>query len=158
METIHVKFDELMAMASKHNYLEPETNGFNTNNSSAEYTSTPSKEDLDNLFGPMYEEYFEKRSPKRSINSSAQTTLNNEDTPSSSSIIIEDNKAPPLVSSSKEQISLISTDVVFESVQEDSVDLDKNTLITSYSSLMFIEDVTSSTATNPSNIHESKHV
>ncbi|GJU47819.1 hypothetical protein Tco_1217374 [Tanacetum coccineum] len=28
--------------------------------SSAETMNTPSKEDLDNLFGPMYDEYFEK--------------------------------------------------------------------------------------------------
>nr|GEU66999.1 hypothetical protein [Tanacetum cinerariifolium] len=34
----------------------------------------PSKEDLDNLFGPMYEEYFEKRSSDTSINSAAQQT------------------------------------------------------------------------------------
>ncbi|GKD67785.1 retrovirus-related pol polyprotein from transposon TNT 1-94 [Tanacetum coccineum] len=52
METIHVKFDELTAMASKHNYLEPGTNCFQDTDSSAEDTSIPSKEDLDNLFDP----------------------------------------------------------------------------------------------------------
>ncbi|GJZ58856.1 hypothetical protein Tco_0614672 [Tanacetum coccineum] len=67
----------------------------------------------------MYEEYFKKRSPKVSINSPPQTTLNNEKTPSSSSIIVEDNEAPALVSSSKEQISPISNDIAVESVQED---------------------------------------
>ncbi|GKF52063.1 hypothetical protein Tco_0148530 [Tanacetum coccineum] len=77
------------------------------NDSSVEDTSIPSKEDLDNLFGPMYEEYFKKRFPEVSINSAAQTTLNNHDTPSSSSVIVEDNEAPPLVSSSEEQISPI---------------------------------------------------
>ncbi|GJY84836.1 retrovirus-related pol polyprotein from transposon TNT 1-94 [Tanacetum coccineum] len=96
METIHVKFDELMATTSKHSCLEPATNRFNTNDSSTEFTFTPSKEDLDNLFGLMYEEYFKKRSPKVSINFIAQTTLDNEDTPSSSSIIIEDNETPHL--------------------------------------------------------------
>ncbi|GJV95796.1 retrovirus-related pol polyprotein from transposon TNT 1-94 [Tanacetum coccineum] len=50
METIHVKFDELTAMASKHSCLEPETNRFNTDDSSVEFTSIPSEEDLDNLF------------------------------------------------------------------------------------------------------------
>ncbi|GJR61695.1 retrovirus-related pol polyprotein from transposon TNT 1-94 [Tanacetum coccineum] len=50
METIHVKIDELTAIASEHNYLEPETNRFNNNDSSEEFTSIPSKEDLDNLF------------------------------------------------------------------------------------------------------------
>ncbi|GJW20772.1 hypothetical protein Tco_0031394 [Tanacetum coccineum] len=59
METIHVKFDELTAMASEHDCLEPELQRFINHNSSAETMNTPSKEDLDNLFGPMYEEYFE---------------------------------------------------------------------------------------------------
>ncbi|GKA58297.1 hypothetical protein Tco_0757485 [Tanacetum coccineum] len=131
----------------------PETNHFNTDNSLAEFTSKPSKEDFDNLFGLMYEEYFTKRSPEVSINSAAQTTLNNEDTPSSSSIIVEENEAPPLVSSSEEQISLISTNVAVESVQEDFVYLDKNTLITLYNSLMFEDTETSSTAADPSNMH-----
>nr|GEX49637.1 putative ribonuclease H-like domain-containing protein [Tanacetum cinerariifolium] len=49
-----------------------------------------SKEDLDNLFRPMYEEYFEKRSSEVSINSVAQQVHNNEDSPSTSSIIIEE--------------------------------------------------------------------
>nr|GEV99982.1 hypothetical protein [Tanacetum cinerariifolium] len=53
METIHVKFDELTAMASEHNCLEPETHCFNNDDSSAEFTSISSKEDLDNLFGPI---------------------------------------------------------------------------------------------------------
>ncbi|GJW44132.1 retrovirus-related pol polyprotein from transposon TNT 1-94 [Tanacetum coccineum] len=149
IETIHVKFDELTSMASKHNYLEPESNCFNTNDSSAEFTTTPSKKDLDNLFGPMYEEYFEKRSLKVSINSAAQTTLNNEDTPSSSSIIVEGNEAPPLVSSSEEQISPISNDIVVELVQEDSADVDRNTLITSFISLDIDKTESSSTVQDP---------
>nr|GEU67400.1 Gag-Pol polyprotein [Tanacetum cinerariifolium] len=53
METIHVKFDELTGIAFKHNYLEPETNRFQDNDSLAEDTSIPSKEDLNNLFGPI---------------------------------------------------------------------------------------------------------
>ncbi|GJU05743.1 retrovirus-related pol polyprotein from transposon TNT 1-94 [Tanacetum coccineum] len=47
--------------------------------------SIPSKEDLDNLFGPLYEEYYSTRSPEVS-NNSAANTLDKEDTPSSSSI------------------------------------------------------------------------
>ncbi|GJR95463.1 retrovirus-related pol polyprotein from transposon TNT 1-94 [Tanacetum coccineum] len=62
METIHVKFDELTAMASEHNCLEPELQRFNNHNSSAEPMNTPSKDDLDNLFGPMFEEYYEQKS------------------------------------------------------------------------------------------------
>nr|GEV24759.1 retrovirus-related Pol polyprotein from transposon TNT 1-94 [Tanacetum cinerariifolium] len=102
----------------------------------------------------MYEEYFKKRSPEVSVNFAAQTTLNNEDTPSSSSIIVEDNEAPPLVSSSKEQISPILNEVDVESVQEDSTDLDGNTLITPYNSSMFEEVESSSTAVDPLNMHE----
>ncbi|GJY31280.1 integrase, catalytic region, zinc finger, CCHC-type containing protein [Tanacetum coccineum] len=98
------------------------------------------EKDLDNLYGLMYKEYFEMRSPEVSINSAAQTTLNNEDTPSSSSIIVEDNEAPPFVSSLEEQISPISTDDVVESVQEDSANL----LLTPYNSLMFEEADSSS--------------
>ncbi|GJU58719.1 retrovirus-related pol polyprotein from transposon TNT 1-94 [Tanacetum coccineum] len=102
----------------------------------------------------MYEEYFEKRSPDVSINSATQTTLHNNDTPSSSSIIVEDNEAPPSVSSSEEQISLISTDDVVESVQEDSADLDGNTLLTPYNSMMFEEAESYSNPEDPSNMHE----
>nr|GEW78359.1 retrovirus-related Pol polyprotein from transposon TNT 1-94 [Tanacetum cinerariifolium] len=61
METIHVIFDELLAMAYKHDSLEPISQRFINDDSSVESMNTPSKEDLDNLFGPMYEEYFEKR-------------------------------------------------------------------------------------------------
>ncbi|GJU81648.1 retrovirus-related pol polyprotein from transposon TNT 1-94 [Tanacetum coccineum] len=50
METIHVKFDELTAMASEHDCLEPVLQRFNNNTSSADTMNTPSKEDLDNLF------------------------------------------------------------------------------------------------------------
>ncbi|GJY03133.1 integrase, catalytic region, zinc finger, CCHC-type containing protein [Tanacetum coccineum] len=127
METIHVKFDELTTMASEHNYLEPGTNRFQDNDSSAEDTYIPSKEDLDNLFGPMYEEYFEKISPK---------------------------EAPPNVSSSKDHLSLISSSNAVESVQEDSTKFDGNTLFTSYDAPTFEEVVSSSIAEDPSNMHK----
>ncbi|GJZ24442.1 hypothetical protein Tco_0561901 [Tanacetum coccineum] len=70
--------------------------------------NTPSKEDLDNLFRPMYEEYFEKRSSEMTINSAAQQVHNHEDSPSTSSIIIEEYEAPLIVTTSEEQTSLIS--------------------------------------------------
>nr|GEW34950.1 reverse transcriptase domain-containing protein [Tanacetum cinerariifolium] len=70
-----------------------------------EFTSIPSKKDLDNLFGLMYEEYFEKRSLKVSINFAAHSTLHNNDIPLPSSMIVEDNEDSPFVSFSKEQIS-----------------------------------------------------
>ncbi|GJU42264.1 retrovirus-related pol polyprotein from transposon TNT 1-94 [Tanacetum coccineum] len=67
METIHVKFDELTTMASEHDCLEPDLQRFNNPNSSDDLMNTPSKEDLDNLFGPMFEDYFERKSSDTTI-------------------------------------------------------------------------------------------
>nr|GEV48161.1 hypothetical protein [Tanacetum cinerariifolium] len=53
METIHVKFDELTAMASECDNLEPGINYVNFNDSSKDSQSIPSTSDLDNLFSPM---------------------------------------------------------------------------------------------------------
>ncbi|GJR83846.1 retrovirus-related pol polyprotein from transposon TNT 1-94 [Tanacetum coccineum] len=97
METIHVKFNELTAMASEHDCLEPEVQRFINHNSLAKTINTPSKEDLDNLFGPMYEEYFEKKFSDTPINPAAQPTQIHEDSPSTSSIIIDEHEAPPIV-------------------------------------------------------------
>ncbi|GKF27706.1 hypothetical protein Tco_0094048 [Tanacetum coccineum] len=102
METIHVKFDELTAMASEHECLKPVIQQFNNNTSSADTMNTPSKEDLENLFGPMFEEYFEKRSFDTPINSAAQPTQFHKDSTSTSSIIV-----PPIETTSDEQTSPI---------------------------------------------------
>ncbi|GJX21725.1 retrovirus-related pol polyprotein from transposon TNT 1-94 [Tanacetum coccineum] len=71
METIHVKFDELTGMASEHDCLEPELQRFNSHNSSTEPMNTSSKEDLDNLFRLMFEEYYEQKSSDTPIYSAA---------------------------------------------------------------------------------------
>nr|GFB02970.1 hypothetical protein [Tanacetum cinerariifolium] len=60
-------------------------------------------QDLDNLFGPLYEEYYATRTPEVS-NNSAANTLNNEDTSSSSSIIFEDNDDPQIAPHQKNQL------------------------------------------------------
>ncbi|GJT23022.1 retrovirus-related pol polyprotein from transposon TNT 1-94 [Tanacetum coccineum] len=104
------------------------------------------------------QKYFEKRSPEVSINSVAQPTPNNDDTPSSSSIIVKDQEATPFVSYSEEKLSLISSDDVVESVQEDSADFDGNNLFTPYDALTFKEAESSSIATDPSNMHEFNQV
>nr|GEU38341.1 hypothetical protein [Tanacetum cinerariifolium] len=96
METIHVEFNELTAMASEHDCLEPELQRFNNINSSGEPMNTSSKEDWDNLFDPMFEEYFGKKSSDTPINFSAQLTQLHEDLPSASLINIEDHEAPPI--------------------------------------------------------------
>ncbi|GJV01684.1 hypothetical protein Tco_1335253 [Tanacetum coccineum] len=111
--------------------------------------TSPEQTATDDLFGPIYEEYFEKRSPEVYTNSATLTTLNNKDTPSSSSIIIENNEAPPLVYSSEEQTSLILNDVADEFIQEDSTDLDGNTFITPFNPYVFEEAESSSTNHDP---------
>ncbi|GJV27010.1 hypothetical protein Tco_1383458 [Tanacetum coccineum] len=72
METIHVNFDDLTVIASEHDSLEPISQRFINDDSSAESMNTPSKEDLDNLLGPMYDEYFEEKVFDMPINSAAQ--------------------------------------------------------------------------------------
>ncbi|GKF49376.1 hypothetical protein Tco_0142627 [Tanacetum coccineum] len=103
--------------------------------------NTPSKEDLDNLFGPMYDEYFEKKSSNMLINSTAQQDHNQEDSSSTSSISIEAHEASPIVTTSKEQTSPITLTMADEVYQEDSAKLDGNTLLTPYDALDFSEAV-----------------
>ncbi|GKD79320.1 hypothetical protein Tco_1341941 [Tanacetum coccineum] len=127
METINVKFDELTTMASEHDCLEPELQRFINHNSSAEEMNTPSKEDLDNLFGLMFEEYFETKSSDTHINSAAQPTQIHEDSSSTSSIIIDEHEAPSIVTTSDEQTSQFSLTDADEFNQEDSAHFDGNT-------------------------------
>ncbi|GKA64092.1 hypothetical protein Tco_0763698, partial [Tanacetum coccineum] len=101
METIHVKFDELTAMVSECNNLEPRLNYANFNDSSKDSQSVPSTSNLDNLFGPMYEEYY-TTSSQEVFDNSAANTLDNDHTSSSSSIVVDQNDAPQIVSSSKD--------------------------------------------------------
>ncbi|GJU67703.1 retrovirus-related pol polyprotein from transposon TNT 1-94 [Tanacetum coccineum] len=98
--------------------------------SSEDSQSVPSKTDLDNLFGPLYEEYYATSPPEVSDNSAANT-LDNEDTSSSLSIIIEEDEAPQIVSLSAEQVASepnypILNDNADELVQEDVAKLDGN--------------------------------
>ncbi|GKD30981.1 hypothetical protein Tco_1241759, partial [Tanacetum coccineum] len=97
METIHVKFDELTTMASEHDCLEPELQRFNNHNSSADSMNTPSKEDLDNLFGLMFEDYFEHKTSDTTINSAVQPTHAHEDLSSTSLIFVDTHEDPPVV-------------------------------------------------------------
>ncbi|GJZ22552.1 copia protein [Tanacetum coccineum] len=154
METIHVKFDELTTMASEHNSLELVSQRFINDDSSVKSMNTPSKEDLDNLFGSMYEEYFEKRSSDVSISSAAQQVHNHEDSPSTSSIIVEEYEAPPIITTSEEQTSLILMNKADELNQEDFPEFDGNTLLTSYDAPNFAEAESLTTALDPSNIHD----
>ncbi|GJZ63113.1 retrovirus-related pol polyprotein from transposon TNT 1-94, partial [Tanacetum coccineum] len=119
----------------------------------AESMNTPFKEDLDNLFGPMYDKYFEKKSFGMPINSTAQQVHNQEDSSSTSLIGIEAHEAPPIVTISEEQTSPVSLTVADEFYQEDSAELEGNTLLTPYDALDFSE-AESPTNLDPSNMHE----
>nr|GEV16814.1 retrovirus-related Pol polyprotein from transposon TNT 1-94 [Tanacetum cinerariifolium] len=104
METIHVKFDELTNMASECNNLEPRMNYMNFQDSLEDLQLIPLKSYLDNLCGPLYEEYYATSLQEVSDKSTANT-LDNEHTFSSSSIVVEEDKAPQIVSLSLEQVA-----------------------------------------------------
>ncbi|GKE54456.1 retrovirus-related pol polyprotein from transposon TNT 1-94 [Tanacetum coccineum] len=88
--------------------------------------NTPSKEDLDNLFGPMFEEYFKKTFLDTPINSAAQPTQIHEDLPSTSLITVDEHEAPPIVTTSDEQTSPIYLTEADEFNQEDSAHSNRN--------------------------------
>ncbi|GJZ93999.1 retrovirus-related pol polyprotein from transposon TNT 1-94 [Tanacetum coccineum] len=114
--------------------------------------NTPSKEDLDNLFGPMFEEYFKKRPSDTPINSAAQSTQFHEDSPSTSSIIVEEHEAPSIITTSDEQTSPISLTEADEFNQEDSTTLDGNSNFVPYNPPSNEEIESSTAATEPSNV------
>ncbi|GJS10510.1 retrovirus-related pol polyprotein from transposon TNT 1-94 [Tanacetum coccineum] len=158
METIHVKFDELIAMASECNNLGPGFNYSNFQDSLEDSQLVPSKEELDNLFGPLYEEYYATSTPEVSEDSAANT-LDNEDTPSSSSIVVEEDEAPQIVTSSEEPIAneattLISNENSKESVQENVATFGRNEFYNPFHSPVLEEAESSSTFQDPSNMHE----
>ncbi|GKD34659.1 hypothetical protein Tco_1250168 [Tanacetum coccineum] len=145
METIHVMFDELTSMASEHDCLEPVLQRFNNNTSSADTVNTSSKDDLENLFGPMFEEHFETRSFDTPINSAAQPTQFHEDSSSTSSIIVEEHEAPPIETTSNEQTSPISLTNANEVNQEDSTNFNGNLDFVAYNASSH-KEIESSTA------------
>ncbi|GJS80210.1 integrase, catalytic region, zinc finger, CCHC-type containing protein [Tanacetum coccineum] len=114
--------------------------------------NTPSKEDLDNLFGPMFEEYFKKRSFDTPINSAAQSTQFHKDSPSTSSIIVDEHKAPPIETTSDEQTSPIYLTDADEFNQEDSADFNGNLDFVPYNTPIHEEIESSTEALEPSNV------
>ncbi|GKF65482.1 hypothetical protein Tco_0191999 [Tanacetum coccineum] len=92
--------------------------------------SIHSKSDLDNLFGPLYKEYYVTSSQEVSDNSAANT-LDNDHTSLSLLIVVDRDDAPPIVASSEEQVviepnSPVLNEVADEFVQEDVADFDVN--------------------------------
>ncbi|GKD86798.1 hypothetical protein Tco_1357952 [Tanacetum coccineum] len=114
--------------------------------------NTPSKEDLDNLFGSMFEEYFKKTSSDTTINSAAQPTQVHKDSSSTSLIFDDAHKAPPVVTTSDEQTSLISLTEADEFNQEDTANFDGNAQFVPYNPLSHEEIESSTTALEPSNV------
>ncbi|GKB70815.1 hypothetical protein Tco_0932227 [Tanacetum coccineum] len=114
--------------------------------------NTPSKEDLDNLFGLMFEEHFKKVSSDTTINSAAEPTQVHEDSPSTSLIIVDTHEAPPVVTTFDEQTSPISLTEVDEFNQEDTVDFDGNAQFVPYNPPSHEEIESSTMALEPSDV------
>ncbi|GJW81185.1 retrovirus-related pol polyprotein from transposon TNT 1-94 [Tanacetum coccineum] len=122
--------------------------------------NTPSKEDLDNLFGPIFEEYYEQKSSDTPIYSAAQPTQVHEDSPSISSIIVDTHEAPPVVTTSDGQTSPISLTEADEFDQEDTANFDGNAQFVPYNPPSHEEIESSTTTLEPSNvqnIHQRLH-
>nr|GEU81333.1 retrovirus-related Pol polyprotein from transposon TNT 1-94 [Tanacetum cinerariifolium] len=98
-------------------FIEPELQQFNNDNSSAEPMNTPSKEDLDNLFCPMFEEYFGKKYFDTSINFASQPTQFHEDSPSTSSINFVPYNPPSYEAIEPSSTALEPSNVNFHQVQ-----------------------------------------
>ncbi|GKA56299.1 retrovirus-related pol polyprotein from transposon TNT 1-94 [Tanacetum coccineum] len=157
-ETVHVKFDELTTMASECNNLEHGMNCMNFQDSSEYSLLVPSKSDLNNLFGPLYEEYYEISSPEV-LDNSAANTLDNDNTSSSLSIVVEEDEDPQIVSSSSDQVATEPNSPVLnentdELVQEDVVDFDGNMFYNAPPTPVFKEAESSSIYQDLSNMHE----
>nr|GEV63923.1 reverse transcriptase domain-containing protein [Tanacetum cinerariifolium] len=125
--------------------LSPDSN----QNSFKDSQLVSSKEDLNNLFGPLYEKYYATRNLEVS-NDFAAYTLPNEDTPLSSLIIVEEDEAPQIVTSSEESVvnkltTLVSTMNVNEPVQENVAVFDRNEFYNPFHSLVLKEAKSSST-------------
>ncbi|GJU75306.1 retrovirus-related pol polyprotein from transposon TNT 1-94 [Tanacetum coccineum] len=104
--------DDLGKMKPKAD-IGPGLNCLNSQDSSDDMNEIPSQQDLDNLFGPLYEEYYAS-STSKVTNNSPVNTLDVEDTPSPSLIIVEDSDAPQIVTSSEELITQESSISVLE--------------------------------------------
>ncbi|GKC80916.1 retrovirus-related pol polyprotein from transposon TNT 1-94 [Tanacetum coccineum] len=155
METIHVKFDELTYMASECNNLEPGMNCMNFQDSSKDSQSIPSKPDMDNLFSPLYEEYYATSLQEVSDNS-AVNTLDNEHISSSSSIVVEEDEAPQIVSSSAEQVATEPNSPVLNENADEFIqeDVAGNMFYSASPTPVFEEAESSSTYQDPSNMYE----
>ncbi|GKA17735.1 retrovirus-related pol polyprotein from transposon TNT 1-94 [Tanacetum coccineum] len=116
--------------------FQPEFNWMNFQDSSEDSQSLPSKIDLDNLFGPLYEQYYSSSSSEVSDNSAANT-LDNENT----------------LSSSKPNTPVLNENTD-EFVQEDDAEFNGNVFYYQPQTPVFEEAESSSTYQDPSNMYE----
>ncbi|GJR69358.1 retrovirus-related pol polyprotein from transposon TNT 1-94 [Tanacetum coccineum] len=96
----------------------PDLNYSNFQDLSKEMNEIPSQQDLDNLFGPLYEEYYAPSTFDVSDNFTANT-LDNEDTRLPSSVTIEDCDAPQIVISSDESSAQESSTTVLDTYSDE---------------------------------------
>ncbi|GJU33281.1 retrovirus-related pol polyprotein from transposon TNT 1-94 [Tanacetum coccineum] len=113
---------------------------------------------MDNLFGPLYEEYYATSSPEV-FDNSATNTLDNENTSSSSLIVVEEDDAPQIVSLSAEQITNepnfpVLNENTDELDQENNAEIDGNVFYNAPQTPMFEEVESSSTFQDPTNMHD----
>ncbi|GKA05030.1 retrovirus-related pol polyprotein from transposon TNT 1-94 [Tanacetum coccineum] len=113
---------------------------------------------FDNLFGPLYEEYYATSSQEVSDDFTVNTT-DNDHTSSSSSIVVDQDDAPQVVSSLDEQVSTapnfpVMNEVADEFVQEDVANFDGNMFHNAPQTPEFEVAESSSTYQDPSNMHQ----
>ncbi|GJU47812.1 hypothetical protein Tco_1217367 [Tanacetum coccineum] len=112
METIHVKFDELTSMASECNNSGLGLNCSNFQDSLEKLNEIPLKKDLDNLFGPLYEDTMRRELTK--LSSLEEPITNEPSTP-------------------------VSDKHFDEPIQEDIIEVDGNTFINPFGTHAFKE-------------------
>ncbi|GKC90932.1 hypothetical protein Tco_1151581 [Tanacetum coccineum] len=127
METIHVKFDELTSMASECNNSGLGLNCSNFQDSLEKLNEIPLKKDLDNLFGPLYEDTMRRELTK--LSSLEEPITNEPSTP-------------------------VSDKHFDEPIQEDIIEVDGNTFINPFGTHAFKEAESSSNYQDSSNMHE----
>ncbi|GKC78418.1 retrovirus-related pol polyprotein from transposon TNT 1-94, partial [Tanacetum coccineum] len=128
----------------------PSFNCLNFQDSLEDSQSISSREDLENLFDLLYEEYYAMSTLEVS-NASTANTVPNKDTPSSSSIVVEENEAPQIITSSKEPIANENAN---EPVQENVAAFDENVFYNPFYTPVLEEVELSSTFQDPLNMHE----
>ncbi|GJW98148.1 retrovirus-related pol polyprotein from transposon TNT 1-94 [Tanacetum coccineum] len=147
MDTIHVKFDEVIAMVFECNNSEPRFNFMNFQDSSEDSQLVPSKTNLDNFFGPLYEEYYAMSSLEVSDNSTFRTQIQLHEF----SRFIRRFTIKQVAS---EPNNPVLNDNAEELIQEDVAELDGNVFYNPPQTLVFEEAKSSSTYQDPSNMHE----